>query len=343
MNTFLKMGRGLFVALILAGSLAACDSTSALDEGTTSDETLELFAADLSSELALSSDQQVALSASIAQHGAAGAMDPGFLWRLAAELSTTLSDTQIDSLINGRGSRQALQNAFGDRPSGDRQMGPPQRDDRGQGNRGPGLRDILTDDQKADLEAIRDSRRGELDELFAAIRAAREAGDTGAAEAAHEAIQALQAAAQAEVEAYLDANLTQEQKDAIEAAQAEREAARAEYQAAERAVMIEVLGITDAQADELMAAQDDFRDALEGIDRDGDVPSQMEALRTDLEASVSAALSSDAAFEIWQIHGALARKARKHQGGPGMGGQGGPGGRVGGGFGGRPAGGGAGG
>jgi hypothetical protein len=336
MNTFIKMGRGLFVALVLAGSLAACDSTSALDEGTTSDETLELFAADLSSELALSSDQQVALSASIAQHGAAGAMDPGFLWRLAAELSTTLSDTQIDSLINGRGSREALQNAFGDRQSGDRQMGPPQRD----GNGGGGLRDILTDDQKADLEAIRDSRRAELEELFAAIRAAREAGDTVAAEAAHEAIKALQDAARAEVDAYLDANLTQEQKDAIAAAQAEREAARAEYQAAERAVMIEVLGISDAQADELMAAQDDFREALQSIDRAGDVRAQMQALRTDLEASVSATLNSDASFEIWQIHGALARKARKHQGGKGRGGQGS---RVGGGFGGRPAGGGAGG
>ncbi len=337
MNTFIQMARGLFVALILAGSLAACDSTSALEEGTTSDETLELFAAELSSELALSSDQQVALSASIAQHGAAGAMDPGFLWRLAAELSTTLSDAQIDSLINGRGSRDALRNAFGDRQSGDRPMGPPQRDD---GSRGQGLRDILTDDQKADLEAIRESRRGELEELFAAIRAAREAGDTGAAEAAHEAIQAIHDAVKAEVEAYLDANLTQEQKDAIAAAQAEREAARAEYQAAERAVMIEVLGITDAQADELMAAQDTFRDGLQGIDRDGDVPAQMEALRTDLEAGVSATLNSDASFEIWQIHGALARKARKHQGGKGRRGQGG---RVGGGFGGRPAGGGAGG
>ncbi|MFT4604179.1 MAG: hypothetical protein ACI9W4_000907 [Rhodothermales bacterium] len=339
MNTFIQMGRGLFVALILAGSLAACDSTSALEEGTTGDAALELFAADLSTELALSGDQQAALSASIAQNGAAGAMDPGFLWRLAAELSTTLSDAQIDSLINGRGARQALRDAFGDRTSGDRNMGPPQRD--GNGNdRGPGLRDLLTDDQQADLEAIRESRRSEMEELFAAIRAARDAGDTVAAEAAHEAIQAIHAAVQAEVEAYLDANLTQEQKDAIAAAQAEREAARAEHQAAERAVMIEVLSITDAQADELMAAQDTFRDGLHVIDRAGDVRAQMDALRTDLEASVSSTLNTDDSFEIWQIHGALAHKARKHQGGQGRGGQGG---RVGGGSGGRPAGGGAGG
>lgn len=339
MNTFTKAGRGLFAVLIMAFTLAACDSTSALEDGVASEEDLELFAQELSSELALSGDQQAALSASVAQNGSNGAQDPGFLWRLAAELSVTLTDEQIDNLLNGEGARALVENAFGaqqgDRTGGGR-MGPPQND-----RRGGGLGDILTEDQKADLEAIREARRAELETYFEAIRAARESGDTAAAEAAHEAIRAIQEEVKAEVEAYLAANLTQEQQDAIAAAQAEREAARAEYQAAERAVMIEVLGISDAQADELLAAQEAFRDALQNVDRTGDVRAQVEALRTDLEATVSAMLNSDASFEIWQIHGALAHRARKHRGGaPG---RGGPGGRIGGGTGGRPAGGGTGG
>ncbi|NNE70925.1 MAG: hypothetical protein HKN29_11270 [Rhodothermales bacterium] len=341
MKTFTTAARSLFAVLIMAFALAACDSTSALEDGVASEEDLELFAQELSTELALSSDQQAALSASVAQHGVDGAQDPGFLWRLAAELSSTLTDEQIDNLLNGDGARQALRDAFGDRQQGDRQMGDRQMGPSQNDRQGGGLGDFLTEDQKADLEAIREARRAELESLFEAIRAARESGDTAAAEAAHEAIRAIQAEVKAEVEAYLAANLTQEQQDAIAAAQAEREAARAERQAAERAVMIEVLGITDAQADEMLAAHEAFRDALQSVDRDGDVQTQIEALRTDLEAAVSATLNSDASFEIWQIHQALSHRARKHR--KGGRGQGGPGGRQGGGIGGRPAGGGAGG
>ncbi|MBO6576313.1 MAG: hypothetical protein JJ896_16500 [Rhodothermales bacterium] len=321
MKSTLHLVRGAFLALIIAGTLAACDSTTALTEDSFDEEVLTAFTAELTADLALSSSQQSALNTTAARFANDGADDPGFLWRLAAELATTLTDAQKDSLLAGqfrdlRGVLGQDRPAPSDRPQdGQRAKGKKRcrAAHANQGGSGAGLRSILTDEQRDAVKEIRESRRAELEALLADLKAAREAGDSAAVQAAHDAIKAIHEALKAEVDAWLDANLTQEQKDAIAAAEAEREAARAERQAAERAVMIEVLGITEAQADEILAAEQAFREALQGLDRSAtDFRDQVGALRTDLEAAVSATISNDAAFEIWQIHQVLSHRARKH-------------------------------
>jgi hypothetical protein len=316
-----RAARSAFLVILLGSAVTACDSNSALDEGTSEADVIEAFASELTSDLALSSAQVSAVNGTVASFGDGGAEDPGFLWRLSAELATTLTAEQKEALLNGSGrpGRNGGQGGRGGFSGGPGGRGMPGGFSGGPGGPGmPGggggnpLSGILTADQAADLEAIREARRAEIEELLRAVQAARGAGDDAAAQAAHDAIQAIHEEVKAAIDAYLAANLTQEQVDAIETARAEHEAARAARQAAERAVMIEVLGITDAEADALLATVDTFREALQAIDRAGDVQAQVEALRTDFDAAVAATLTNDASFEIWQIHEALSQRARRH-------------------------------
>jgi hypothetical protein len=357
MKTFLHIARSAFLALIVAGAISACDTTSALEQGTTDEQELEQFALELTSELSLSADQSAALSSTMARFGANGARDPGFLWRLAQELSTRLSDEQIQKLLDraagggmggGRGDGGQGMSGFGGRGNGGQGMGGfGGQGNGGQGNGGQGMggqgmggqgmggqgmgdhdnggqggfmASILTEAQIADLMAIKEARRAEVQELLAAVRAARQAGDTAGAQAAMDAIQTLKEEVKAEIEAYMAANLTAEQQEAIAAAQAEHEAERAARQAEERAVMTEVLGITEAQADEILAAVETFRDAVQALERNADIREAIQALVTDLNGTVAATLNDDAAFEVFQIHQALAAKAgRQRRGGSGGG------------------------
>ncbi|MFT5143096.1 MAG: hypothetical protein ACI80V_001498 [Rhodothermales bacterium] len=305
-----RAARSAFLVLLLGSAITACDSNSALDDGTSEADVIEAFASELSADLALSSAQVSAVNGTVASFGDDGAEDPGFLWRLAAELATTLTVEQKEALLNGSG-RPGRDGGQGDR-NGDFSGGPGMRGGPGMPGGGNPLSGILTADQTAALETIREARRAEIEVLMTEVRAARDAGDDPAAQAAHDAIQVIHQEVKAAIEAYLAANLTQEQTDALEAARAEHGAARGTRQAEERLVMAEVLGITDPEADALLATVDAFRDALQAIDRSGDVQAQIEALRTDLDAAVASALPTDASFEIWQIHEALSHRARRH-------------------------------
>ena len=127
---------GLIVAAVL---LTACDTSGALsgdDAAALSfDETVSFLAADLG----LSSTETAALSASFAKFGDGDNTDrePGFLWQVAAQLHSTLSDEQKQALYdrieqagarrrqgpgaqNGQGGRRG-QGGF--RPSGPGQNG----------------------------------------------------------------------------------------------------------------------------------------------------------------------------------------------------------------------------
>ncbi len=320
MKTFLHFARGAFLALIVAGTLSACDTTSGLEAGTTDEQELEAFASDLTAELSLSSDQSAALTATMSRFGADGVRDPGFLWRLAEELSNTLSDEQKQKLLD----RASMRAGGGDRRG--RGHGGQRGSQGGKDQRQGGfMSDILTEAQVADLEAIRQARRAEVEEILAAGRTAREAGDREAAQAAMDAIRVIHDEVKAEIEAYLAANLSQEQQDAIAAAQAEREAERAARQAEERAVMEEVLGISSDQTDEILAAVETFREAAGALVRSTDSREAMQALVTDLNGAVAAIIGDDAAFEIFQIHQALASRASRYRrGGAGGGRQGHP-------------------
>jgi hypothetical protein len=302
MKTLSHLTRNVFLALMVAGTIAACDSSSNFEDSDQESEEMAVFAAALSSELALSPDQQAALSTTTANFGQGGPSEPGFLWNLAATLADSLTADQKARLLDP--DRLRFGGLSGPKFGG------------GQGGIGRGgLGDILTEDQKSDLETIREAGRAGMDVLLAAFRAARDAGDAAAATAAHDALRAAHDAVRAEIEAYLAANLTSDQQAAIDAAQAERAAQRAERLAAERAVMISVLGITDGQADAMLAAIEAFIEAAEGLRGTTDARDAVRALYTDMSAEIASIISDDAAFEIWQIHKALSSRAGHRRGG----------------------------
>ncbi|MFT5143127.1 MAG: hypothetical protein ACI80V_003699 [Rhodothermales bacterium] len=302
MKAFKHLTRNVFLALMVAGTIAACDSGSDFDQGGQESEEMVLFASALTSELALSSDQQAALSSTSDSFGDDGPSEPGFLWNLAATLADSLTADQKARLLNP--DRLHFGGLSGPKFGG------------GQGGIGRGvLGDILTEDQKSALEAIREAGRAGTEELLAAFRAARDAGDEAAATAAHEALRAAHEAVKAEVEAYLAANLTADQQTAIDAAQAERAAQREERLAAERAVMISVLGITNEQADAMLATVEAFIEAAEALRGTTDSRDAVRALYTDMSAEIASVIADDDAFEIWQIHKALASRAGHRRGG----------------------------
>ena len=153
----------------------------------------------------------------------------------------------------------------------------------------------------------------------------------------------------------MEAVLTAEQiqqiadlKAEAEAARAEREAERDANREAAKLVMIDVLGLTDAQVaalDALKASSEADRQAIQDLKDSGatqeDVQAAAEALRAAHEAELATILDATQ-LEITMIHNALASRMGQHsgqrpgKGGPagqngqggrrGPGGQGGPGG-----------------
>ena len=327
----------LLLAPLLLSSLflAACDSTSGLsgdDEATTS---LAQSVSFIASDLGLTSSESATLSASMARHagdGSAVSQEAGYLWRVAAELQATLTDEQKAKLFErieqaGQRDRQAgMQQGPGNGMKG---PGGAQRMQQGQGQgQGGALSQLgLTEDQLAQIEAIREAYKPEIE----AILAQRE---TLSREEIKAAVDAIHEAVRAEVEAVL----TDDQKQQLADFQAEAEARRAEHQAAQEAnreasklVMIEVLGLTPDQVaalEGLRVTGEEDRLAIEALVESGADRETVMAAASELRAAHQAAVAAildQTQLEITLIHNALASRMGRGQGGPGSGGQGGPG------------------
>ena len=335
-------GRLLGLALMLT-TLAACDTSSAVGGvdgagGASLDATVTSIAMDLG----FSADETAALSASFAKFSnddAAAMREPGFLWRVAAELQATLTEEQKARLFE-RLERAGEQRRQGPQAGGMQMRRPGQDGPGGPGmgaQQGPGGPDgqraggierlDLSDEQQEAIKAIRESYKPQIE----AILAERE--NLTRAEI-KEQLDALREEIRGEVEAVL----TAEQLAQLEEWKAEAELRRAEREATQEAardeaklVMIEVLGLTEAQVaslDELRESAEAERDAIReliesGADRD-EVKAQADAQR-EAHQEALASILDDTQYEITLIHQALAMRRQNGQGGPG--GQNGPGGQ----------------
>jgi len=353
-NTFGKTTGHLAGLVLVAVLLSACDTSSALsgDDADTAftDDTISFLAVDLG----LNSSETAALSASFAKFGDGDDADrePGFLWHVAAELHATLTDEQKQALfdrIERAGARRrqgpGAGSGQGGRPGqgGFRPSGPGQN-----GQRGGALSRIgLTTEQEEAIKAIRESFKDE----FEAVLAQR---DTLTREEIKEQLEAIHEQVKAEVEGVLTAEQIQQLADMkaeAEAARAERDVQQEANREAASLVMIEVLGLTDAQVSELealRASAEADRQTIQDLRDSGatqeEVQAAAEALREAHQAEMATILDTTQ-LEITMIHNALASRMggnsgrRGGKGGPG--GQNGPGGRRGqggpGGFGGSGA------
>lgn len=342
-----NMWRLSLLALVFAVTFSACESPTAVNDDDAFDsETIAELSESLTTELNLSPAQQQEMNAALTRLGdrnGGDTQEPGFLWELAAELHATLTDEQLEQLLERAANRGGA--GFGDRGRGG--QGGPGFGGRGRGGQRPdslgrpdpfsNLTTPLSDDQIAAIEAIRADYATQREALIESFRN----GDIER-DAFRTQMQELHDAMKAEIEGVL----TDEQKaelDQIRAErEAEREAERAEREAALEArrdsakvVMATVLGLTDDQVtslETLWADQDAaFEDIRAQVDA-GDLTREeaqaaIEALRTDFDTALQALLTEDQ-YEIVQIHNALAsRGGRGSKGRGGRGGQrGGPGG-----------------
>ncbi|GAB5519126.1 MAG: hypothetical protein RhofKO_13770 [Rhodothermales bacterium] len=308
------------LALVFAITFSACESVDANSEFASESEA-EILATSFAQELSLSTTQATDLQRSIINNGDRG--EPGYLWRVAAEMQASLTDEQRERLLekaaNGfqrDGNRQGGQMS-GDRRGGDQDrpgfVGP-QGDRRGGGI----LDSLLTDEQKETIQGIRESYKEQIKALVEQKR-----DETITAEEFSTQMTALHDAMKAEIEAVL----TAEQIAALEEAKAAAEAAREEWKAANEAVMIEVLGLTDDQLAALEALRTDQQTAREALRAEveagtltqDEAREQLGELRASGNETLQGILDATQ-YEVWLVHEMLQHKKGKkggRRGGPG--------------------------
>ena len=334
----------ILLALILTTGLAGCDASNPAADEQVTDGVAQLNMM-LASELSLSADQYDLVEATGARYGEGDGRDPAFLWRLAQQLSVTLTVEQKEALLARaaemaeRFGERGLDGPFGrpgaEHPEGSMGVGGGMRPGgggQGQGHgHGPngleragagpnnGIGAILTEAQRTLLRELMESFASARQGILEQLRTATE-GNRAAIVAE---LQALNETVRTEVEAWLAANLSDDQKAEVAALEAERLAAR-------KAVRAAIEEILDVSADVLEKYHNDFVIAVEAarfLRDNGDLEGFRAAVKEAAEARDAAIenILSDEAWEIYQIHRALAMRAsHMPQGGPG--GQNGPGG-----------------
>lgn len=324
------------LALVLLVALAACESPSAVetagDEATVS--TALALSNTLATELSLSEAQAASVAQSLTGH-ADRQGDPGFLWYAAADLQQTLTDEQKAELFERTSQMSEAPfigvcafpmyrsgPPFGGRPSfGGPGGGRPGFGGPGGGRPGFGdgtrpaspFDDLLTDEQKAAVEELFTRYQPQIEALITAHRSG-----TLTNEAFREQMEALQEALRAEI----DALLTDEQRAALEARRAEREAQIAAYLDAVKAAMADALDLTaDQQAtiEALCTDQQAAREALfasfqAGSLTEDELHTSLEALHAE-EAATLQSLLSEQQYEVVEIHGALQARHFRFGGG----------------------------
>ncbi len=342
------------LALVVVFAFTACDSpTAALEEDEPATETtdeMSALAEALVTDLNLTASEAASVTRMMTgqdEHG----REPGFLWYVAADLQTTLTDEQKErlfDLVAQYGERGGLLGepgfplgGYGMGPGGFA-MGPGGFGTRrggfamGSGGMGPGgfgaphegglFDGILTDEQIAAVEAIRETYAPQFTELIEARRDGT---------LSHEAFLEEMAALRDAVKAEIDALLTDEQRAEIEARieerRAEHEAEREAMLEQVRAAMKDALALTDEQTaavDELFAEQEAEREAIFDQLREGTLTPEeafaaLGALKDAQQAALEALLD-ETQWEIVLIHDALTIRGRHlafaRRGGAGQGG-----------------------
>ncbi|MFC2085579.1 hypothetical protein ACFLRO_00030 [Bacteroidota bacterium] len=327
MKTSTKVQKlGLICAFIAVGTfISACDSSELEDGDFETTEVQDLYSV-VSSELALSSNQQARFQNTLRLHDG-GDREPGYLWRVADSLAQTLSADQKERLINRTDSYEGFHPFQGLRgtPGGGGYYGfGGLRGAMGQhGESGADAALNLTEEQQDAFKAAHQRGR-------AAMNTLRERHRNG--ELTNEEFVAELVRHREQMREMLRTILTAEQIATLEDYRLEREAEFEAFRTAVWEVRDEVLGLTAEQSaafNALLEEQLNMREVLMEqfeageITREG-LRDEVDALRS-IHVEALQALLSEEQFEIVQIHAALIIRVgmRGHHrmgGGPGQGG-----------------------
>ena len=239
----------LFVTLALF--TAGCENPFAQNDEVQLDSTeLEMFSIDLVNDLNLSEKSARNLRSALGRHGRGGERDrePGFLWKLAAELQQTLTEEEKNNIF---ARLEEVKEKGKDR-------GKDAGKDRGKKD-GGALRDIysvLADDQKPQFDAIMKEFRTGMDAIFSSIKAGEMTREEAKAE-----IESMEET----MKSAIDALLTDDQKTQLEQMRANRKAEKKAYMEAVHQAKIEALGLTVDQIAAIETARAETKAAMEAL------------------------------------------------------------------------------
>jgi hypothetical protein len=300
----------LFITLALF--TAGCENPFAQnDEIQLDSPELEMFSSDLENDLNLSDKSARNLRSALGRHGRGGERDrePGFLWKLAAELQQTLTEEEKNNIFT---KLEEVKEKGKDR-------GKDADKDRGKKD-GGALRviySVLTDDQKPQFDAIMEEFRSGMDAIFASIKAGEMTREEAKAE-----IESMEET----MKSAIDALLTDDQKAQLEQMRADRNAEKKAYMESVRQAKIEALGLTDDQITAIEAARAETKAAMEALKAQVESEDQTkeearEAAKAIFEANKTAmdAIFTATQIEIIKIHKYLEMRWRhnKERGGKG--------------------------
>ncbi len=300
----------LFITLALF--TAGCENPFAQnDEVQLDSPELEMFSSDLENDLNLSDKSARNLRSALGRHGRGGERDrePGFLWKLAAELQQTLTEEEKNNIFT---KLEEVKEKGKDR-------GKDADKDRGKKD-GGALRviySVLTDDQKPQFDAIMEEFRSGMDAIFASIKAGEMTREEAKAE-----IESMEET----MKSAIDALLTDDQKAQLEQMRADRNAEKKAYMVSVRQAKIDALGLTDDQITAIEAARAETKAAMEALKAQVESEDQTkeearEAAKAIFEANKTAmdAIFTATQIEIIKIHKYLEMRWRhnKERGGKG--------------------------
>ena len=300
----------LFITLALF--TAGCENPFAQnDEIQLDSPELEMFSSDLENDLNLSDKSARNLRSALGRHGRGGERDrePGFLWKLAAELQQTLTEEEKNNIFT---KLEEVKEKGKDR-------GKDADKDRGKKD-GGALRviySVLTDDQKPQFDAIMEEFRSGMDAIFASIKAGEMTREEAKAE-----IESMEET----MKSAIDALLTDDQKAQLEQMRADRNAEKKAYMVSVRQAKIDALGLTDDQITAIEAARAETKAAMEALKAQVESEDQTkeearEAAKAIFEANKTAmdAIFTATQIEIIKIHKYLEMRWRhnKERGGKG--------------------------
>ena len=239
----------LFVTLALF--TAGCENPFAQNDEVQLDSTeLEMFSIDLVNDLNLSDKSARNLRSALGRHGRGGERDrePGFLWKLAAELQQTLTEEEKNNIF---ARLEEVKEKGKDR-------GKDAGKDRGKKD-GGALRviySVLADDQKPQFDAIMKEFRTGMDAIFSSIKAGEMTREEAKAE-----IESMEET----MKSAIDALLTDDQKTQLEQMRADRKAEKKAYMEAVHQAKIEALGLTVDQIAAIETARAETKAAMEAL------------------------------------------------------------------------------
>jgi len=291
-----------FASMLLV--ITGCENSMHSESSNLDSAELQELSSELTYDLGLSKSSTDAMNKSLNRHGKGGKhREPGFLWKVAAEMSDQLTDEEKALLFEKMDEKDIP--LFG---GSKKKKGKPGKKGKSQFS---AIYKVLTDDQKVLYKAM----MVDYKEKFKSLREQVKDGSMSK-ESAKGEMKALKEAMQAEV----DALLTDDQKAQLDQNKADRKAKRQAYRDSSKAVKVSVLGMSDDQVSSYDAVNQEAKDATSALfeqSKNGDI--DRETLRASLKAVFSArnekltALFDDNQLDIIKIHKALEMRMKKHR------------------------------